>query len=157
MKGDSFCWSFKTASVSQRKMWIPQTVQQKYGGSSFASGEGWKPYSHSLAGNYVQKNAFEKLPGIMYVSDWKTRYRNIICAWHSAVYSDPPATLVKSNSWSSENLYFQNLEGTLQLLSNYAVLTISSAFLNSLYQHPIFLTNTSHHIRHSKHHIWIFF
>lgn len=28
-----------------------QTVQQKYGGSSFASGEGWKPYSHSLAGN----------------------------------------------------------------------------------------------------------
>ena len=36
-------------------------------------------------------------------------------------------------------------------------LTISSAFLNSLYQHPIFLTNTSHHIRYSKHHIRIFF
>ena len=27
---------------------------------------------------------------------------------------DPPATLVKSSNWSSENLYFQNLKGTLQ-------------------------------------------
>ena len=108
---------------------IRRTGQRKYGVLSFASDAGWKPYSHSLASSWMQKEYLRKASGD-YVPDWKTKYWHIICVWHSIVYSNLLVTLVKSNSWYSENLHFQNLEGTfwasLSFSSNFAVISISS-------------------------------
>lgn len=59
--------------MSLKSSGYKKNLQRKYGVSSFASEEEWRPYPHSLAGSWMQKKCLRKA-SVDYVPDYRTKW-----------------------------------------------------------------------------------